>query len=240
MFKQYLAPCVMVLAYTISIGAEPNFLLRNNSQQAVHFVVLGVDDLFGLRNGKFEATPIATLAPGAQYVAEIGIRGLLPKPVQIAFYPNGQGIQPTLAVPFQASRRKRVVHIPMGAQRVYLLNTRKPIELELLEGLELVPQSGARIQGHHIVRSANFETFADWSANQKNHKKFCDYMLLVYPFVYELTRAGSIRKFVWNWPLQGIPWALKVKWAEHSFRKSTGITLVSQQEIAKLSSELGP
>ncbi len=216
---------------TSGLQAVPNFLLENNSHEPLHFIVLGVNDLFGLRNGTFEEPCITTLEPGKRYLAEIGLSGVLPKPPQIVFYPNPQGQQQTLSVHFNIARHKHTLDMPIGSLRIYLFNTTQPIEVEIAFDGTLRSLAGSHIKQHEIVRSHEFEKLATWTSNPKNHKKFCKFQQLVYPFVYEYIKAGSIRRFLWNWPLQGLIWALQVKWAESSFRKKTGIKLLPKETI---------
>ncbi len=230
---------IILCLFTSGLQATPNFLLVNNASEPLHFMVLGVNDLFGMTKGGFQEPTITTLNPGEQYQTNIGLQGILPKTSQIIMFPHPQGQQPTVPACFKLGPHRHTLNIPIGARRIYLLNTTKPIEVELLSNWTLRPITGAAIKSHEIVRSRDFERLAQWSSQPKNRKKFTKLLSLVFPFTYEYLKAGSIPRFLWNWPLQGIPWALKIKWAESRFRAKTGIKLISQEKMDWYDQELG-
>ena len=102
------------------------------------------------------------------------------------------------------------------------------------------PVPGANIDPSVIKRSYPYEALEQWAlSSPENLKTFCKFQAYIYPFIYELVKSGGVAKFLWRWPVRGIPWALKVKWVEMSFRKKTGITLVSQETINQIESEIG-
>ena len=184
---------LLVFALIPGLHAE-NFHLINSSQQPVHFVVTGANDLFGLRNGVVGSPGITTLMPGQRYAADISLTGILYKSAQLDFFPRPQGEQQTLQIQFNIRRDKHILDMPVGAVRIYDFETTEPIAVEVLDNLELRPAPGAAIGPQQIKRALEFEKLNQWSIQSQNHKAFCDFQAYVYPFVYEYVKAASIGK----------------------------------------------
>jgi len=229
----------LVITLTQSLQAAPNFKMVNNSGKPVHFAITGANDLFGLRKGKIEQPLITTLQPGHKFGAEIELKGILLKHAQLDFFENPQGTQQTVPVRVHIPKHKQTIQMPVGAHRIYKFVTNDPIDIQILSGLEVRPVPGARVAQKCIQRSVPFEHMNQWSSRKENQKQYCEFQEQIYPFVYELVKAGGVGWFLWKWPVRGIPWAIKIKFAERRFRKSTGIEIVPQKEIDKYSSKLG-
>jgi len=236
---------ILVASFCTSVQAAPNFKLVNNTPHPVHFVVTGANDLFGLRNGQIKAPGIITRLPGATFEDEISLTGILIKGPQLNLFPNPQGIQRTVEISIRIPGQEQKLHMPVGAHRIFDFDGGKPIAVELVplgdDDVTLRPLSGVGgcVQSHEIKRSISFEQLNNWALDPSNTRAYREFQEYVYPFVNELVNAGSRKSFFWNWPAQGIPWALKMKWTYYQFIRLTGIEIVPAQEVERLSKGLG-
>ncbi len=232
--------CLCIMLLTNGLRARPNFSLLNSTADPIHFIILGVDDLFALTNSKIERVPITTIEPGGRYEATIALKGVLPKPPHFAIFPHGEGEQQTMPLKIKTTSHKYTFAVPIGSIRIFELHNNKEIALEMLPEYDLRPAPGARIADGEIRRAYPYEALERWALDSPEHlRTFCKFQSTFYPFVYELVRSGGVARFLWRWPLRGLPWALGVKWAEINFRSKTGISLVPQEAMNVLSSGLG-
>ncbi len=225
----------LILTLTSGLQAQPNFMLRNSTPVPIHFVVTGANDLFALRDGEIKAPLIITLNPGEQHEATLGLTGVLHKPAQIDLFPNPQGQQFTLPVHIDILGQEQVLHMPVGANRIYKFETTSLIAVELVhDGTDVAmrPVDGIaqNILEEQVERALPFEQLNAWASDPANHKAYSTFQAMVYPFTHAYVKAWSPTWFV----TRHFIWATKMGVAYVAFGEQSGIQLVPIQSIAPL------